>query len=222
MSNEPLFTYAAAMGSEIAAAATADPMDIDFDDARLRSEIAQCSRDLWGVPALRPRQMEAVATLLNPRTADHAIYVDGTGAGKSHAMRVLDSMLGGITLIFIPLLTLSADVLEKFKTENDSFGDVDVSHLDEIYDISRDHYKTVLSQLEAMQHSTNSTHFVFLSPQFLVQHNDARAVFIDAVKRRAVGIVVIDEVHLHIQHGTSFREEIRELRDVFFALFLRP
>lgn len=34
-------------------------------------------------------------------------------------MCVLGGMLGGVTLIFIPLLTLPADVLENSKTEND-------------------------------------------------------------------------------------------------------
>lgn len=36
------------------------------------------------------------------------------------------------------------------------------------------------------------------------------------MRRRVAGLVVIDEVHIHVQHGTSFCEEICELRDVFF------
>lgn len=43
------------------------------------------------------------------------LYVDSTGASKSHTMHILGSLMGGVTLVFIPLLTLSADVLEKFK-----------------------------------------------------------------------------------------------------------
>lgn len=62
----------------------------------------------------------------------------------------------------------------------------------------------------------------FLSPQFLVKNRDAREVFIDAVRRRVVGLVVIDKVHLHVQHGTSFREEICELGDFFWPIFAAP
>ena len=49
-----------------------------------------------------------------------------------------------------------------------------------------------------------------------MKHREARVVFLDAVRRRVVGLIVLNEVHVHVQHGTSFREEIRELRDVFF------
>lgn len=84
------------------------------------------------VDELRSRQLETIVMLLDPQTDDHAVYVDGTGVGKSHAMRVLGGMLDGITLIFIPLLTLSADVLSEFKTDNNAFGKVNVSYLNEL------------------------------------------------------------------------------------------
>ena len=108
MSNDPLFTYAAAMDAELTAAALdSSRMDVNFDLSRLHRKIEACSRELWGVPSLRPRQLEAVASLMDPRTPDSVIYVDGTGAGKSHAMRVAGGLIGGVTIIFIPLLTLS-------------------------------------------------------------------------------------------------------------------
>ena len=163
-----------------------------------------------------PRQLATIGALLNPQTPDRVLYVDGTGAGKSHAMRVVGGMLGRVTLVFIPLLTLSADVLEKFKTTNNEFGEVNVSHLDEVFEISQQQYRDVLALVAEMRPCSDSTHFVFLSPQFLVKHPDAREVFLDAARRGVVGLVVIDEVHLHVQHGTSFRNDIHELRDVFF------
>ena len=145
MSSDPLFTYSAAMEAELASVAAAVDMDVDFDASRLQQEIAACSAELWGVPQLRPRQLATATALLNPLTPDRTLYVDGTGAGKSHAMRVLGGMLGGVTIVFIPLLSLSADVLEKFKTSNDTFGEVNVSHLDELYEVSRQKYESVLA-----------------------------------------------------------------------------
>lgn len=115
-------------------------MAIEFDDSRLRTETTAFSHDLWDVPQFRPHQLKAVATLLNPRTANQAIHVDGIGAGKSYAMCVLGSLLGGSILIFIPLLVLSADVMEKFKSDNALYGEITVSHLDELFDVNRDQY----------------------------------------------------------------------------------
>ena len=150
VTTDPLFTYTAAMDAELSrAAASSDsaPMEVEFDTGHLRDAIASCSRDLWGVDELRPRQLATIETLLDPRSPDRVIYVDGTGAGKSHAMRVAGGLLGGVTLIFIPLLTLSADVLEKFKTTNETFGEVNVSHLDELYDVDRNQYDSVLARI---------------------------------------------------------------------------
>ncbi len=53
-------------------------------------------------------------------------------------------MLGRITVIFIPLLALSADVMEKFESDNVTYGDINVSHLDELYDVNREQYAAVL------------------------------------------------------------------------------
>ena len=216
VTTDPLFTYTAAMDAELSRAVASSDSPFEFDLGRLRDEIASCSRDLWGVDELRPRQLETIATLFDPRSPDRAIYVDGTGAGKSHAMRVAGGLIGGVTMIFIPLLTLSADVLEKFKTNNDVFGEVNVSHLDELYEVDPAQYASVLERVRELDEDTDSTHFIFLSPQFLVRHRDACDVFLDAVRRRVVGLIVMDEAHVHVQHGTSFREEIRELRDIFF------
>lgn len=163
MTADPLFTYAAAMEAELAAAAEGanDPMDVDFDEQELRRHITDCSRELWGVPTLRPRQLETIVSLLDPRTDDHAVYVDGTGAGKSHAMHVLGGMLGGVSLIFIPLLNLSADVMAKFQTDNTDVGDVNVSHLDELRDLDTSAYRNVLMRISEMQCGSDSSHFVF-------------------------------------------------------------
>lgn len=132
-------------------------------------------------------------------------------------MRVSGGLLGNITIIFIPLLTLSADVLEKFKIANNTFGEVNVSHLDELLNVKREQYRSVLSSVGAIHRGADSPHFIFVSPQFLVKHSDARDdVLVDAVCRRVVGLVIMDEVHVHVQHGTSFREDVRKLRDIYF------
>ena len=93
----------------------------------------------------------------------------------------MGGILGGITLIFISFLTLSVDVLEKFKTDNDAFGHVTVTHLDELYESARREYDVRLEVFCYLQKDTDSCHFIILLPQFLVDHKDARDVFLGAV-----------------------------------------
>lgn len=81
-------------------------------------------------------------------------------------------MLGGITIIFIALLTLSTDVLEKFKMSNDPFDEV-ISHLGELLNVNCDQYRSVLSSVREMRHRSDSTYFIFVSPQFLVKQKYA-------------------------------------------------
>ena len=146
-----------------------------------------------------------------------------TGGGKTHIVRTIGVIEKGIVLIFIPLLTLSADVLTKFIDSNKNYGTITVQHLDELRENNFSKYQKFLQTCEDMQRSTTSTIFVFLSPQFLVNHDDARQVFIRASHRRTVRVIVMDEIHLQVQHGESFREECRELADVFFKeVFQHP
>jgi hypothetical protein len=65
--------------------------------------------------------------------------------------------------------------------------------------------------------STTTTVFIFLSPQFLINHPEARGVFIKCSHRTTLLVVALDEAHIHVQHGTSFRSKICELQVLYFA-----
>jgi len=68
------------------------------------------------------------------------------GGGKNHILRTLGVIERGIVLIFIPLLTLSADVMHKFDAANTTWGNVGVYHLDELYvldDQTQDNIDTI-------------------------------------------------------------------------------
>jgi hypothetical protein len=63
--------------------------------------------------------------------------IQQTGAGKTHILRTLGVIEQGIILIFIPLLTLSANVMSKFTCTNQNFGAIAVQHLDELFDANK-------------------------------------------------------------------------------------
>jgi hypothetical protein len=121
-----------------------------------------------------------------------------------------------LSSFFIPLFTLSADVMSKFTCADQRFGAVTVQHFNELYNGDKKVYE-LLERCRGRQRSLTTTVFIFLSPQFLINHPDARDVFIACSHRATLCVVAIDEAHIHVQHGTSFRGEICALQSMFFA-----
>ena len=193
---------------------------VDVD--RIKLDLVSCSRDVWGQPTLRPAQLQVAAALVDPRKPNNVIASLRTGYGKSHIARTLGAYLAGFTLVFIPLLSLSADVLEKFQSANQKFGRVRVYHLDELLPDYYPTYKEFINLCYSARRSDADTTYVFLSPQFLVKHSDALRAVLHAANERTLRLVVLDEVHLHVQHGDSFREDVRILADLFFSVVFHP
>ena len=52
---------------------------------------------------------------------------------------------------------------------------------------------------------------------FLINHTNARDVFIECSHQATLCVVALDKAHIHVQHGTSFRSKIRALQVHFFA-----
>jgi hypothetical protein len=63
------------------------------------------------------------------------------------------------------------------------------------------------------------TVFIFLSPQFIINHPEARDrdVFIKCPHHATLCVVALDEAHIHVQHGRLCRSTIRALQALFFA-----
>jgi hypothetical protein len=164
-----------------------------------------------------PTQIDSVFRLLHPVRSNNLTVIQRTGAGKTHILRTLGVMERGNVVIVIPLLTLSADVMSKFTCADQRFGAVMVQHLDKLYDGNKKVFRELLEQCRGLQRSTTTAVFIFLSPQFLINHPDARDVFIACSHCATLPVVAIDEAHIHVQHGTLFRSEIHALQSMFFA-----
>ena len=81
------------------------------NNARLKCCIVDALASVWGVPEMRPLQIEVCYCLLHPHCSNSLIVVHWTGGGKTHILRTLGVIERGIVMIFIPLLALSADVI---------------------------------------------------------------------------------------------------------------
>jgi hypothetical protein len=66
------------------------------------------------------------------------------------------------------------------------------------------------------------TIFIFLSPQFLINHADAHEVIIECSHQEiTLRVVAIDEAHIQFHHGTSFHSKIRALQEAIFQKIFR-
>jgi len=162
------------------------------DDARLKDCIVDASASVWGVLAMCPAQLEACFCLLHPHRPNSLIVVHRTRGGKTHIL---------IVLIFIPLLTLSVDVMHKFEECNPTWGNVGVYHLDELYNCNRQLYHFLLSGCTLLGQDTLSTFFIFLSPQFLINHRDTLDVFVSCAHERTLHVITMDEVGAALQNS---------------------
>ena len=186
------------------------------NDDRLKSCIIAASASVWSVHEMYPAQLDAVYPLRHPMRPNHLAMIQRTGAG-THILRTLGVIEPGIILIFIPLLTLSADVMSKFTCANQNFGAIAIQHLDELFDANKRVYYDLLERCRGLLRSTTTTVFIFLSPQFLINHPEARGVFIECSHCTTLRVIALDGAHIHIQLGTSFRSKIRALQVLFFA-----
>ncbi len=154
--------------------------------------------------------------LLHPMRPNHLAVNQQMGACKTHILCMLGVIEQGIVLIFIPLLTLSADVMSKFTCTDLHFRAVIIQHLEKLFDSNKNAYKDLLRQCRGLLWSTTRTVFIFLSPQFVINHPDTCDVFIDCLHHTTLQVVMLDEVRIHIQHGTLFCSEILALQSLFF------
>ena len=59
------------------------------DDSRLKDCIVDASASVWGVPTMRPAQLEACICLLHPHRPNSLIVVHRTGGGRLTSYELL-------------------------------------------------------------------------------------------------------------------------------------
>jgi hypothetical protein len=168
------------------------------DDAGLKECIVTASALVWGIPMMRPTQLEACYCLLHPHHPNALVVVDQTGGRKTHILPTFGVIKRGIVLILILLLTLSASVMHKFEGAISTWGNVGVYHLDELYNCNCPGYFKLLCCCLSINRSTSSTMFIFLSPKFLMNHQNALDAFVTCVQERTLCLIAMDKAHIHV------------------------
>ena len=61
----------------------------------------EASEEVWGVKELRPTQLQALTHIV---THPSLLLIGRTAIGKSHFVRMIGTVLGGLVVVVVPLL----------------------------------------------------------------------------------------------------------------------
>ena len=180
------------------------------------------SRSLWMEERpLRELQSIAINMSVDSDICDKKLgFFARTGYGKTHFVRTLGTVLpGGVIVIIVPLLSLSADQMKKMIGASQEYGSVETHHMDE--NSNRRLEEELIPRIKGLKEGTNSTIFLFVSPQYLVGNPSFVDALIYAHKNKVLQGIGIDEAHLYVAHSW-FRMEIRALYDVLWLPIFSP
>ena len=123
---------------------------------------------VFGVDSLRPKQIEGVDRIIfDPSSGGRLIIVDRTGGGKSLILAMTAICVGGITLVLVPLLALTANQLARLNKAIQKYGVVSADHMDEIS--GKDLREKIIPMMDSMRYDSSSTRMFLCSPQYLAE-----------------------------------------------------
>ena len=129
---------------------------------------------------------------------------------------MVGTMAAGLLLVLVPLLSLTADLLEGLREGSLADALVEAHHVDKLLvDVVRD---TLVPRLDSLQGDSSSVIFLLCSPQELATNGILSAVILCCHGRGVLRLVALDEAHLYAQHGTTFCGCICLLLDQFFRV----
>ena len=159
-------------------------------------------REHFGYESFRPGQEELVSAILSGRDA---LGVMPTGAGKSLCYQVPGIVLGGLTLVISPLVSLMGDQVRALLDAG-----VRGSYLNST--LAPGQQATVLRRALA-----GAYQIMYVAPERL---SDPR--FLDFAQEASIPLVAVDEAHCVSQWGQDFRPSYLSIGDFIDQLPRRP
>lgn len=151
----------------------------------------------WGHKQFRPLQEEIVNEILSGKDT---LAILPTGGGKSICFQVPGLIVGGVTVVISPLISLMNDQVENLKQRN-------ISALALHSGLSKHE-----CSIEYQNLRNGKYRFVYVSPERLKTEH-----FLDTIQVTDVRLLAVDEAHCISQWGNDFRPEyslISEFRDL--------
>lgn len=145
----------------------------------------------------RPGQKEIITDVLKGKDV---LGILPTGSGKSLCYQLPSLLLPYLTIVISPLISLMIDQVRETKA----------FHFKEVVAL---HSMLSLEERNHILHTINRYKIVYISPE-LIQNES----IIDALLRRKLSLVVIDEAHCISQWGHDFRPDYLRLKGVLDRL----
>ena len=185
----------------------------------------QAMEEVWGRTPNR-FQIEIIPTILQMLTKDvipeGLLLVQPTGSGKSSVPQTASVVTNGVTIIIEPTLALSSDQSSKFDSASNDHGGVVYSYQLDLYKNDNDRQllsNNIVSVLKRKKHQDIQSGIVsfvlFTSPEALVLPIWTNLID-ELLKIDMLNLICVDEVHLFVEFGLSFRKDFLLLRHILF------
>ena len=155
-------------------------------------------------------------------TPEGLLLVQPTGSGKSSVPQTASVITSGATIIIEPTLSLSSDQSSKFNHAKNVPGglvysyQLDFQKNEAQRNVLATNILNVLKRKATADIDTGIVSFVlFTSPETLILPTWAKLID-ELLKIKMLNLLCIDEVHLFIDFGLSFRRKFLNLRNVIF------
>ena len=200
-----------------------------IDDVRRREQLLRSSelavtviQKVFGITPY-PWQVEVISHLLTMSREDSGVpaapvlLVRPTGGGKSSVRDVHGVVNGGVSLTITPLLSLGADQEEKMRARaKQTEGPVVPIHLDEVRSLSDQ--ARIVEHIKTLSRDSHATVFLFSSPQAICNKKFLWKELLHwLIDNNLLSMVTVDEVHLFVHFGLTFRKEFMFLTSKLFS-----
>lgn len=177
-------------------------MDKRAGDGQADERALEALQKYFGYDSFRPGQAEVIGAVLRGRDA---LAVMPTGAGKSVCYQIPSVILGGLTLVVSPLISLMGDQVRALKQAG-----IRGSYLNSTL--------TPRQQEVVMARAIQGWYDVmYVAPERLVEPR-----FRQFAASVGISLVAVDEAHCVSQWGQDFRPAYRGIADFVACLPARP
>ena len=168
--------------------------------------------DAFGVANPRPFQVDGIYALAY--LSANLLVVQKTGAGKSLVPLGAAALMGGVTYIIEPLVTVGDDQASSANRQASAAG-VRAFHLDGLHGESK---AKLIKFLLSMTSRDDGPVLLYASPQSMGPGYPWHDVLVHLLEKGLVTLLGIDEVHKALRDGLEFRPDFRKLKTTFWSL----